>query len=233
MNIIGITGKAGSGKDTVADLLVRDHGFVKVALADPLKRICKEVFGFTDEQLWGPSEKRNAPDLRFPRHNGDLNTPAKSLAQWPLYLTPRHALQQLGTEWGRHCYPNVWVDYALRIAKELEPFELHSLIVSYLYDPKRGVLKDTAPVFPAARGVVISDVRFPNEVDAIRAAGGVIWKTMHGEGLQGAAGAHESERHIDGLEVDLAVPRGGLDTLPYVVAGMVVETKRLMTGRAR
>ena len=60
--IVGITGLAGSGKDTAADFLVKNHGFVKVALADVLKRACKEFFAFTDEQLWGPSEKRNAID---------------------------------------------------------------------------------------------------------------------------------------------------------------------------
>jgi len=47
--IIGVAGNAGSGKDTVADHLVKHHGFVKVALADPLKRICREVFDFSEE----------------------------------------------------------------------------------------------------------------------------------------------------------------------------------------
>lgn len=65
--IIGIAGRAGSGKDTVADLLVRDHRFVKIAFADPLKRICKKVFDFTDEQFWGPSSARNGPDKRYLR----------------------------------------------------------------------------------------------------------------------------------------------------------------------
>lgn len=32
------------------------------------------------------------------------------------YLTPRFALQQLGTAWGRTCYPNVWVELAIRNA---------------------------------------------------------------------------------------------------------------------
>ena len=147
--IIGISGKAGSGKDTVADFLVRDYSYVKVALADEMKRICMRVFDFSYEQLWGPSEKRNEPDLRYPRGEKQLFSSGSTLvyvdaecsialaeaaAQRPLteaekerihdgyfkdFLTPRHALQQLGTEWGRSCYVNVWVDYALRVAKEL------------------------------------------------------------------------------------------------------------------
>jgi hypothetical protein len=63
--IFGISGKAGSGKDTVADYLVKNHGFVKVSLADEMKRFAKRLFEFTDQQLWGPSENRNAVDHRF------------------------------------------------------------------------------------------------------------------------------------------------------------------------
>lgn len=63
--IIGIMGKAGSGKDTVADFLVFNCGFVKMSLADEMKRFTKKVFGFSDEQLWGPSRYRNAVDERY------------------------------------------------------------------------------------------------------------------------------------------------------------------------
>jgi len=54
-----IVGQAGSGKDAVADCFV-ESGAVKVALADPMKRFAKNVFKFSDKQLWGPSELRNA-----------------------------------------------------------------------------------------------------------------------------------------------------------------------------
>jgi len=64
MNIVGIIGKAGSGKDTVADML-HELRYDKIAFADPLKRFCMDVFEFTEEQLWGPSEKRSEPDERY------------------------------------------------------------------------------------------------------------------------------------------------------------------------
>lgn len=54
----------GSGKDTIAYYLVSKRGFVKMANADLLKRVAQSAFGFTDDQLWGPSELRNAPDKR-------------------------------------------------------------------------------------------------------------------------------------------------------------------------
>ena len=37
--IIGLAGFARSGKDTVADILVRDYGYTRYAFADPLKNI--------------------------------------------------------------------------------------------------------------------------------------------------------------------------------------------------
>lgn len=38
-SLIGLTGFAGSGKDTVADILVDKYGYVKVAFADPLREM--------------------------------------------------------------------------------------------------------------------------------------------------------------------------------------------------
>jgi len=42
--LIGICGKAGSGKDTVGHHLIRKYKFEQIALADPLKRLVKDVF---------------------------------------------------------------------------------------------------------------------------------------------------------------------------------------------
>ena len=37
--VIGLTGYASSGKDAVASVLERDHGYTRIAFADPVKRI--------------------------------------------------------------------------------------------------------------------------------------------------------------------------------------------------
>lgn len=63
--IILVCGAAGSGKDTVASLFSKYAKTVSIAQADPMKRFAHLVFGFSEEQLWGPSECRNAPDTRF------------------------------------------------------------------------------------------------------------------------------------------------------------------------
>src|SRR5688500_6924803 len=65
LNIIGVSGQAGSGKDTVANYLCEEYGFVKIALADPIKRFGYHVFHFNEDQLWGPSASRNAIDERY------------------------------------------------------------------------------------------------------------------------------------------------------------------------
>ena len=231
--ILGLCGNAGSGKDTIADFLVKNHGFVKVALADPLKRICKEVFDFTDEQLWGPSEKRNEPDLRYVRalgsHITTWNQERQTYNTEPTpeedeYLTPRYALQQLGTEWGRDCYGNVWVDYALRVAKEL----LRRPNGEVLYTPQTGLV-EVDNVKRRCKGVVISDVRFLNEVDAINKAWGTVWRIERpGAGLEGAAGQHASEQEllsIPGEKTPISIRNTGtLESLEHLVAVALQQT---------
>lgn len=158
--IIGISGVAGSGKDTTADVLVRQHGFVKVAMADPLKRICKDVYDFSNDQLWGPSSMRNAPDWRYARTpealaflsglqakliGGGTEDFTEAFIEEAVihfgedvskhYLTAREALQSLGTEWGRHRYENTWIEKGLRTAKALLGDRGHTLA----YDARRGL----------------------------------------------------------------------------------------------
>jgi hypothetical protein len=62
--IVWLGGKAGSGKDTVGNYIAGVFGGVTVAQADPMKRFAREVFGFSRDQLWGPSASRNAVDQR-------------------------------------------------------------------------------------------------------------------------------------------------------------------------
>ena len=56
---IGLNGKMGCGKTTVADYLVREHGFVALSFADPLKMCVRDAFGLRDEQVWGEEKRLN------------------------------------------------------------------------------------------------------------------------------------------------------------------------------
>jgi hypothetical protein len=78
--LIGFMGTKGSGKDTSADYLVRTRGFIKKSFADPLKLACKQLFLFTDTQLYGTIEQKEQPDKNW------------------FGCSPRKALQFVGTE---------------------------------------------------------------------------------------------------------------------------------------
>lgn len=87
LSIVGVSGQAGSGKDTVANYLCEEYGFVKVALADPIKRFGYYVFHFSYDQLWGPSNQRNAVDKRYYRESAWNEAQARLEAFGKQYVT--------------------------------------------------------------------------------------------------------------------------------------------------
>lgn len=181
LRIVGFTGLAGAGKDTAAAALIA-RGWVRVGLADPMKRACAEWFGWSPLLLWGDSDLRETPDSA---RNG---------------LTPRHALQQLGTEFGRACWEDVWVEVLLATAADI-------LAGEATYTPDGGLLYGAPGSAPP--GVVVTDVRFRNEADAIRNAGGLVLRVERpGAGLRGAAAGHASEAGT-GVVVDGVVYNRG------------------------
>jgi hypothetical protein len=207
MRIIGVCGSAGSGKSAVADILARECGFVVIALADPLKRFCAEAWGWDRATLWGSSHRRNEPDTRYRMASGE-------------FLTPRRALQVLGTEFGRTMDPDVWVRLAIQMAARVG--------AGANYAPEIGLTNWLFPIHETYNGVVIPDVRFRNEVDAINRAGGKVWKVVRdGAGLEGEAGLHASEQElvrIPGSEFAAALDNNGtLEELRANVLGLVRE----------
>lgn len=223
----GERGSAGAGKDAVADHLTMTHGFVKVALADPLKRACREWFDFTDDQLWGPSAKRNEPDTRWPRPEEvaeavDDNSMGGSITGYLMkgrpaepFLTPRLALQRLGSEFGRDCSPDVWVRYAMRTAKTLLRRDYVMNERMWMYSSRRGLFQEdwfvrggavsrTAPsglgLEDLPKGVVISDIRFINEIKAVHGNGGKVVRVKRKlEVLPGGAATHRSEVELSDM----------------------------------
>jgi len=65
--LVGISGYSRTGKDTVAHRLVKGHGAIHLGMTDHAKRHMADAYGFSEEQLFGPSEARNAGDLRYPK----------------------------------------------------------------------------------------------------------------------------------------------------------------------
>lgn len=93
--VLAISGPIGSGKDTIADYLVRVHGFKRLAFASKVKDVAHVVFGWDRDMLEGlTAESRAWREVVDPF--------------WG--LSPRVALQRIGTEMFRtQIHPDTWV----------------------------------------------------------------------------------------------------------------------------
>ena len=141
--IIGFMGKKQCGKDTAAKFLINNYTFQRYAFGDPVKKICKIMFGFDDEQLYG-SKKENI--------DHDWN------------ISPRQAFQVVGTEFAQFGI----YKYLPELTEKIPHRELWVMSFKKWYWNK---LKDDKNL-----KVVISDVRFSHEVNAIKELGGIIVK---------------------------------------------------------
>ena len=99
--IIGMCGLIGTGKDTVADILVNNYNFIKVSFADKLKDGVASVFSWDREMLEGTTDEsrtwREQKDEFWSRETNE-------------HITPRLVLQMFGTDCMRNGFYNgIWV----------------------------------------------------------------------------------------------------------------------------
>ena len=99
--IIGTIGFIGSGKGTVADILVEKRGFTKLAFADSVKDATAAIFGWPRALLEGDTDEsrrfREEVDPWWSEKTGK-------------YITPRYMLQLMGTEAGRDVFhKDLWI----------------------------------------------------------------------------------------------------------------------------
>lgn len=174
MLIIGLTGKKGSGKDTVAEMIWSieidgGHIWASTAYAAPLKQIVRRLFDLSYTQMHGTQVEKEAVDERWGK-------------------SPRELLQIVGTDIARKCHPEVWIRRTMRHIDE-----------SVEYDPQLA-------------GFVITDVRFPNEADAIKARGGVIVNILRPDltvAESDVTAQHESEQHAATIPYDYQIINDG------------------------
>jgi hypothetical protein len=151
--IIGFTGLAQSGKSASAKWISDSYGWRVIKMADPLKAMLYSV-GLTKEHLEG----------------GLKSVPCRALCN----KTPRHAMQTLGTEWGRQLIgEDLWVN----------------------------LWRIQAEKFLGVAGVICDDVRFDNEINTIHEMGGIIVRIERPG--QGQKDDHLSERVPEKFDVML------------------------------
>lgn len=136
--VIGVTGFKHAGKSSIAKYLSRRFGFARMRFAHPMKEMLRAFLrargcpeDVIEEMIEGSLKEVPSPYL-----NG---------------RTPRHAMQTLGTEWGRdQMHEDLWLD----------------------------AWGDSLSTIPPDCPVVVDDCRFENEFDRIRQLNGQIWRVV-------------------------------------------------------
>lgn len=157
--IVCIFGYAEAGKSASSQYLRQQFGFKVLKFADPLKDMLRAI-GLTTDDIEGDA-KKEPNDLLLGK-------------------TPRHAMQTLGTEWGRihigeHFWSNLWASRLLD----------RNLVTN-------------------------DDMRFPNEAEVALANGAVLIKVTRpsingGDEFR----RHESEQYIEKLPYHFEVINNG------------------------
>ena len=92
--IIGLVGNIGSGKDTLANILVESFGFQKTSFAAGLKDVVASAFGWPREKIEGDTpenrEWREKPDEWWSARLGRIITPRLMLQNWGTDLVRKH-----------------------------------------------------------------------------------------------------------------------------------------------
>ena len=173
--LIGLTGPAGSGKDTVANLLQTHCGFHQLAFADPLRNEVCSAFGIEPDHLTQRETKEHAMSCLALHKCAERAFVDRMVVEHqapgglvsPHFLTaprsPRQIMQWWGTDYRRTQRPDYWTAKTAAHINQL-----------------------------AVNRIVVTDVRFSNEADVITRFGGLIWRVTR-PGCEVALGAHISE----------------------------------------
>jgi hypothetical protein len=170
VHTLGLAGYARSGKDTVAEELIK-QGYIAMSFAGPIKKAMLKL----DPQIGsGKSYKEVVDELGLEKAKTE-------------YDEIRRLLQVFGTEVGRAMFgENFWVDQAINS-------------------------------IPDGFKAVFTDVRYPNEANAIKDFGGEVWR-VNREGV-GPLNEHASENSLDDYVFDYTVENNGsLEELEEKVA---------------
>lgn len=198
MKIIGLTGAAGSGKDTAAEFALKwceEHGLTaeRVAFADPLKVSAARALGapveWTTQECVDFCNDLKQPDVEIAvvRHDSEpVEGVSAELDTSELYtkISGRQFLQFYGTEAHRDVFDReFWVNATM--------------------DPLDARFRELR----APDVVFITDCRFPNEAAAVNERGGEVWEVVR-PGVAAVA-AHSSEAGLPDGAIEFQIRNDG------------------------
>lgn len=108
------------------------------ALADPLKRIAIDIFGFDESKVYGTDDNKN--ELT---HMSWSDTPKKPKGKNGK-MTIREVLQYIGTDVFRKMYNNIWIDTLMRRIEKDNPSI--ALVCDARFDNEIKLLQDNGAV---------------------------------------------------------------------------------------
>ena len=185
--LIGLGGKLRSGKDAFADYLVEHHGYVKMGMSDVLHESALAMNPVISAGI-EYDETSFEPYLETLTYRAATEKHGYVAAK-ELFPEYRAFLQRMGTEFGRNILgEHIWV----------------GLTMSRILDQ-----------FGQGNDVVVTGIRFPNELDMIRDIGGrSIWINRPGLATAEAHAQHASETGVTAEDFDIVVQNDGdLDEL--------------------
>ena len=189
--IVGIGGKLRHGKDEIADRLVNEHGWVKIGMSDGLADALYTLNPWILlPTALGWRNRFTASVARlFKRPPRPVYVRYQWLADAAGYVGAkenkevRRLLQILGTEIGRKMIDeDVWVDMMVNKVKK---------------------------AMVGVPGVIVTGVRFPNEIEAIsETLGGELWWVVRPLAA-GDNAAHDSENSVNSVDFDRVIRNDG------------------------
>lgn len=184
MILIGTAGRAGAGKDTVGDYLVRAHGFVKFSFSDALYDEVQRAYRLDDQETLRDRDLKERAVFRLAPfecddrafqallldylHSKRPRLPVKELRYYA--VSPREVLQLWGTEYRRAQDPDYWIERA-------------GLFLKQKFAAGHGRFVNTA-------------VRFANECEFVDRTGGTVWHVLRKDLPEMTNAEHSSEKPL-------------------------------------
>jgi hypothetical protein len=224
--LIGINGKIGSGKDTVGKIIqyLKCHNTGKITIQDvisnpehewwleeqskfeikkfagKLKQIASLLTGIDVEKFEDQEFKKTllGNEWGIVKHNPLNAIPAFEDVQFNHLMSVRELLQKLGTEAMRNgLHTNVWVN---ALFADYKAEETHKVPRYYDELNKKG-LAGYEGIWEHPNWI-ITDMRFPNELEAVVEKGGITIRVVRDYALRGGPedpkNIHPSETALDG-----------------------------------